>query len=90
VLEQNVPNPFNPANVDSFLSAGADRRASRLYDVARRARAALGDGVYDTARTRWSGTARIANGHGVASGFYVYRLVTDGHAALTKKMMLLK
>jgi len=26
----------------------------------------------------------------VASGFYVYRLVTDGHPALTRKMMLLK
>jgi len=46
--------------------------------------------VYDTGShaVEWDGTD--SKGQGVASGFYVYRLVTDGHPAMTRKMMLLK
>jgi flagellar hook assembly protein FlgD len=36
---------------------------------------------------QWDGTD--GNGNRVASGFYIYRLVTDGRA-MSRKMMLLK
>jgi hypothetical protein len=90
VLEQNVPNPFNPrTSIRFYLPARTTVRLD-IYDVRGALVKRLATGVYDTGAhaVEWDGTD--SNGQSVASGFYVYRLVTDGHAALTRKMMLLK
>lgn len=90
VLEQNVPNPFNPrTSIHFYLPARSTVRLD-IYDVRGALVRHLASGVFDTGAhaVEWDGTD--AGGQGVASGFYVCRLVTDGHPALTRKMMLLK
>jgi flagellar hook assembly protein FlgD len=61
-----------------------------VYDVRGALVRHLATGVYDSGShvVEWDGTD--SNNQRVASGFYVYRLVTDGHPAMTRKMMLLK
>jgi hypothetical protein len=90
VLEQNVPNPFNPrTSIRFYLPARTDVRLD-IYDVRGALVRHLAQGSYDSGAhsVDWDGTD--AAGQGVASGFYVYRLVTNGHPALSRKMMLLK
>ena len=90
VLEQNVPNPFDPRTSISFYLPARTRVRLDIYDVRGALVRHLAQGVYDTGMhsAEWDGTN--TSGQGVASGFYVYRLVTDGQPALTRKMMLLK
>lgn len=90
VLEQNVPNPFNPRTAIRFYLPARTPVRLDIYDVRGALVKHLATGVYDSGShaIEWDGTD--AHGQGVASGFYVYRLVTDGHPAMTKKMMLLK
>jgi hypothetical protein len=90
VLEQNVPNPFNPrTSIRFYLPARTDVRLD-VYDVHGALVRRLARGVFDTGEhaVEWDGTD--SSGNSVASGFYVYRLVTDGRAAQSRKMMLLK
>jgi M6 family metalloprotease-like protein len=83
-LEQNFPNPFNPATNISFSMSAASYVKLTVYNT-------LGDEVYTifegmlTAgkhNFRWDGT-------NFASGIYFYRLETPG-ITLTKKMVFLK
>ncbi|HET6348116.1 MAG TPA: M6 family metalloprotease domain-containing protein [Candidatus Krumholzibacteria bacterium] len=90
VLEQNVPNPFNPrTSIRFYLPARTTVRLD-IYDVRGALVRHLAGGVFDSGShvVEWDGTD--AAGNTAASGFYAYRLVTDGHRALTRKMMLLK
>jgi M6 family metalloprotease-like protein len=90
VLEQNVPNPFNPRTSIRFYLPARTNVHLDIYDVRGALVKHLSTGVFDSGAhaVEWDGTD--ANGQGVASGFYVYRLVTDGGPAMTRKMMLLK
>jgi hypothetical protein len=90
VLEQNVPNPFNPrTSIRFYLPARTTVRLD-VYDVRGALVKRIATGVFDSGShaVEWDGTD--SKGQGVASGFYVYRLVTGDHPALTRKMMLLK
>ena len=88
-LEQNAPNPFNsetvlayflpedgPVRLEVFSLTG--QRVSLLYQGPQQA------GYH---WLRWHG--RDDQGHPVASGMYLYRLVTD-ETVLTRKLMLLR
>jgi hypothetical protein len=88
-LEQNVPNPFNPATAIRFAIAAPARVDLVIYDVAgRRVRTLVsGHRPPDTYRVTWDGTDD--RGARVASGIYFYRL-TAGNFAQTRKMVLLK
>jgi hypothetical protein len=89
VLEQTVPNPFNPrTSIRFYLPARTDVRLD-VYDVRGALVRRLARGAYDTGvhAVEWDGTNDA--GVTVASGFYVYRLVTDGRP-LSRKMLLLK
>ncbi|HKW15769.1 MAG TPA: M6 family metalloprotease domain-containing protein [Candidatus Krumholzibacteria bacterium] len=90
VLEQNVPNPFNPRTVIGFYLPARTSVHLDVYDVRGALVKRIASGVFDSGShsIEWDGTD--SNNQGVASGFYVYRLVTDGHPAMTRKMMLLK
>jgi M6 family metalloprotease-like protein len=89
VLEQNIPNPFNPRTSIRFYLPTRTRVRLDVYDVRGALVRRLAEGSYDAGphAVEWDGTDR--SGNGVASGFYVYRLVTDGRA-LSRKMLLLK
>lgn len=83
-LAQNVPNPFNPKTVIRYRKSESSRTRLAIYDILGREVAVLVDGV------------QAAGGHRVefdatnlASGIYLYRLVTPS-GSLTKKMHLVK
>lgn len=89
VLEQNMPNPFNPrTSIRFYLPSRSDVRLD-VYDVRGALVRELARGTYDSGShaVEWDGTD--GSGNSAASGFYVYRLVTDGRA-MSRKMLLLK
>jgi M6 family metalloprotease-like protein len=89
VLDQNVPNPFNPrTSIRFYLPSRTDVRLD-VYDVRGALVRSLSRGAYNSGphAVEWDGTDNA--GHQVASGFYVYRLVTN-ERALSRKMLLLK
>src|SRR5262245_46197131 len=90
VLEQNLPNPFNPSTEIQFTLAAAGDVQLAVFDVAgRRLRTLLRSRVPGGVpyRVRWDGT----DDAGVAqpSGVYLYRLTAPG-ATQTRKMMLVR
>ncbi len=90
VLDQNVPNPFNPETSIRFtVGAGADRVTLSVYDVAGRLVARLLDGHPGAGEhvVTWNG--RDDRGREVASGIYFARL-SVGSWSDSRKMALLK
>lgn len=88
MLEQNVPNPFNPNTVIAF-TVGANDLASLLvklnvYDLMGREVAVLVDGMMPAGSHQVSFDAMD-----LPSGLYLYRLQVDG-VVQTRKMMLMK
>jgi hypothetical protein len=88
-LDQNVPNPFNPATTIRYAIAGDNPVSLTIYDVAgRKVRTLVNERQRaDIYQVSWDG----ANDAGVrvASGVYFYKLVA-GKFTQTKKMLLLK
>ena len=83
-LEQNFPNPFNPATNIRYSISKASKVELKVFDL-------LGREVQDLVSTvqppgQYSVTL---NAQGLASGVYFYRL-TAGTFTETKKLMLLK
>ncbi len=88
-LTQNAPNPFNSQTTLSyFLHASGPTRLEVFALTAQRV-VVLHQGPQKAGyhRLRWNG--RDAAGRPVASGMYLYRLVTD-EAVLTRKLLLLR
>lgn len=83
-LVQNFPNPFNPETRIRFtISRDSDVRLN-VYDIAGRKVKTLVN------RRLESGFYEVPfNGGGLASGVYIYRLVT-GETVITRKMTLIK
>jgi hypothetical protein len=89
ILEQNVPNPFNPeTQIRVRLPEAADVDLA-IYDVSGRfvVQLARGREPAGTRTFNWSGTG--ARGERVASGVYVCRLQA-GKQMLTRKLVLLR
>jgi flagellar hook assembly protein FlgD/DNA/RNA endonuclease YhcR with UshA esterase domain len=89
-LSQNYPNPFNPTTTIRFALPVEARITLRIYDLLGREIATLADGVREagTFEAQW-------DGHGVASGMYIYRFEAQGADgnrlfAQTRRMALLK
>jgi hypothetical protein len=89
-LDQNVPNPFNPVTTIGYSIPEEGRVALRVYDVTGRLVRTLVDGhqCAGVSQAIWRGNDN--NGAPVASGVYFYRLSTEGEAAQTRKMVLLR
>jgi hypothetical protein len=83
-LTQNYPNPFNPSTEIQFAIPAAGFTTLKVYDV-------LGKEVASLVNENLNpGTYKSTlNGSNLASGTYIYRLVS-GSMQITKKMMLLK
>jgi len=83
-LSQNYPNPFNGyTNINYFLPESDDVKFM-IYDVLGRMVIKIDKGFES------SGYHKIViNSENLASGFYVYRLLT-GNSSINKKMLILK
>ena len=96
-LDQNHPNPFNPATEISYAIPGSvdgttvssTRVSLQIFDIRGRVVRALVNARQAPGRytARWDG--RNDQGVSVSSGVYFYRLTTD-HFNRTRKMMMVK
>jgi hypothetical protein len=89
LLEQNVPNPFNPSTSISFVVPASSRTRVMVYDVSGSLVKTLVDDVLEAGHRTvvWDGTNQ--SGQTVGSGTYFCRLVTD-NTSTTRKMLLIK
>ena len=88
-LLQNAPNPFNSQTVLSYFLLEPGPARLEVFALTGQRVAVLHQGSQQAGyhRLHWDG--RDAAGHPVASGAYLYRLVTD-EAVLTRKLILLR
>jgi hypothetical protein len=88
-LAQNWPNPFNPSTTIRFELPAPQHVELSVFDVAGRRVATLADGVLSAGSHDRTWHGRTDTGEAVASGVYLYRLVT-GQRTATRVMTLLK
>ena len=83
-LEQNYPNPFNPTTVIRFALPVRARVSVKLYNL-------LGQDVMTVVdEERTPGFHQVAlNAQGLASGVYVYRMIS-GDFIMTRKLIVLR
>ena len=88
-LAQNAPNPFNSQTVLSYFLHAPGPARLEVFTLTGQRVAVLQQGPQQAGyhRLHWDG--RDAAGRPVASGAYLYRLVTD-EAVLTRKLILLR
>lgn len=81
-LYQNYPNPFNPSTKISFELPEASHVRLEVYDVSGRRVANLRNGWMPAGRhsVTW-------NAAGLASGFYVCRLISGSHTARVRMVL---
>jgi hypothetical protein len=90
VLDQNVPNPFNPTTTISYYIGTRGNATLRVYAANGAVIRTLVDRFHEAGgpfKAVWDGTDE--RGRHVASGVYFYRLQA-GNERETKKMVLLK
>jgi hypothetical protein len=88
-LEQNYPNPFNPTTTISFSLPVNTRARIEIYNVLGALIAVPFDDAVQAGEHRVVWDGRNQNGETVASGVYLYKLVSDSYSE-ARKMMLLK
>jgi len=88
-LQQNAPNPFNSQTVIPWFVLEPGPARLEVFALTGQRVAVLHDGPQEAGlhRLRWDG--RDDQGRPLASGVYVYRLVTAG-GAQTRKLTLLR
>ena len=88
-LLQNAPNPFNSQTVLSYFLPESGSVRLELFSLTGQRVAVLHQGPQEAGyhRLHWDG--RDDAGHSVASGTYLYRLVTS-EDVLTRKLILLR
>ena len=88
-LAQNAPNPFNSQTVLAYFLHAPGPARLEVFALTGQRVAILRQGPQQAGyhRLRWNG--RDDAGRPVASGMYLYRLVTD-ESVLTRKLMLLR
>ncbi len=89
LLEQNVPNPFNPVTEIRFSLATAGRVRVEVLDAQGRRLRELAAGDYAAGQHRLQWDGRDGAGRPVASGVYFCRLETAA-GAQAKRMLLIK
>ncbi len=84
IISQNFPNPFNPTTRIEFALSDTKDVSIDVYDTIGRKVATLVDGQLNSGFH-----SIIFDGSGMASGVYLYRIVTN-EAIISKKMLLIK
>jgi len=85
----NFPNPFNPITTISFELAAATKVKLQIYNLRGQLVNAICDMELSAGRHRLNWDGRDTSGRKVASGVYLYRLITSDYSN-TRKMLLLK
>ena len=88
-LQQNAPNPFNSQTVLSYFLHAPGPARLEVFALTGQRVAVLHRGPQQAGYHRLHWDARDDAGRPVASGMYLYRLVTD-EGILTRKLMLLR
>ena len=88
-LQQNAPNPFNSETVLSYFLHAPGPARLEVFALTGQRVAVLHQGPQQAGYHRLHWDARDDAGRSVASGMYLYRLVTN-EGALTRKLMLLR
>jgi hypothetical protein len=88
-LEQNHPNPFNPATRITFDLPTAGIVDLSVYNLLGEKVETLIAGSLPPGQHSLDWTAQSQSGEPLPSGLYLYRLTVAGHS-LTRKMLLLK
>ena len=88
-LAQNAPNPFNSQTILSYFLPVAGPAHLTVFTLTGQRVAVLQQGLQQAGyhRLHWDGRDDV--GRPVASGLYLYRLVTD-EVVLTRKLVLLR
>ena len=88
-LLQNAPNPFNSQTIVSYFLLEPGPVRLEVFALSGQRIAVLDHGPQQAGYHRLSWDGRDAAGRSVASGTYLYRLVTD-EVVLTRKLVLLR
>ncbi|MBM3264581.1 MAG: T9SS type A sorting domain-containing protein, partial [candidate division Zixibacteria bacterium] len=88
-LGDNVPNPFNPSTEIAYAIARSAHVTLAVYNLLGQEIVRLVDERQEAGRYRTVWDGRNGRGEPVASGVYLYRLVSGGHAK-TRRMTLVK
>ncbi len=88
-LRQNAPNPFNSQTVISYFLLATGPARLELFALTGQRVAVLSRGQQKAGRHRLSWDGRDDEGRPLASGIYLYRLVTD-EGIRTRKLTLLR
>ncbi len=88
-LQQNAPNPFNRQTVISYFLLAPGPARLELFALTGQRVAVLSEGQRKAGRHRLHWDGRDDAGRPLASGIYLYRLVT-GEGVLTRKLILLR
>ncbi|MBI4553538.1 MAG: cadherin-like domain-containing protein, partial [Candidatus Latescibacteria bacterium] len=89
-LKSNRPNPFNPNTTIAYEVPQQAHVRLIVYNILGQEVARLVDGVKQPGRYTMIWHGRNRNGHGVASGVYLYRMTTNAGFTNTQRMTLLK
>ena len=88
-LQQNAPNPFNSQTVISYFLPKSGPTRLEVFSVTGQRVAILRQGHQQAGYHRLHWNARDSAGRPLASGMYLYRLVTQ-EGILTRKLTLLR
>jgi hypothetical protein len=82
-LAQNYPNPFNPTTTIKYMISNDEKVSLKIYDLLGKEVASLVN-EYQKA-----GTYSVEfNGDNLASGVYIYRLVTGGYVSVNRMSLI--
>ena len=87
VLEQNIPNPFNPSTTIPFALSATGHIQLTVYNAAGQLVAVVADGVFQFGRHTVTWDGRDAFGRPAGNGIYIYRLRTP--TGITARRMTL-
>ena len=82
-LEQNFPNPFNPATTISYALPLPSRARLVVFDLIGRELAVLTDRMHEA-----GSYTVVFDASSLASGVYFYRLTADGYSAMRRFVVL--
>ena len=89
LLQQNTPNPFNSQTVIPYFLSEPGSARLEVFALTGQRVAVLSQGPQPAGHYRLHWDGRDREGHPLASGVYLYRLITS-KAVLTRKLTLLR